>query len=332
LAIIGIVVIAIKTGGSSKDGLGVSGELFFGAGLTPFVLSAWSLLTGATKFRKFNYIKCGTSLFLTVLGFILLILSDGNSDVALLFGFNALDIGVLFFISRLFFLGEDDERTIERLEKQLNEARKAVGAGIALAYFYNFLKPVCCDLYRDKDTKKVYGEKDELIMLVKESFKAEPKEHILARRVMTVLIPRDLNEESLRESVRSLGFQGHVKNYSTFRGMYQPVLHKWRSEKNGKFYCSGLCDVPTGLSSIYDRYLDVEQRRKAPGLSQEERDEILPIDIPLEILNFQNNLLQLISQYEETRGRVRIISIPPPPIDRESCWEAIASIDKEVEQ
>lgn len=37
------------------------------------------------------------------------------------------EIGALFFISKMFFLGEDDEKTIKDLMKELEEARASPG-------------------------------------------------------------------------------------------------------------------------------------------------------------------------------------------------------------
>ena len=49
------------------------------------------------------------------------------------------EIGVLFFISSFFFLGEDEETQIERLTMQLQQAQQSAGMGLAQSYFYNFL-------------------------------------------------------------------------------------------------------------------------------------------------------------------------------------------------
>src|SRR5689334_20190257 len=61
------------------------------------------------------------------------------------------EIGALFFISKFFFLGEDDEKRIERLEQELEDARRSPGMGLALSYFYNFLLPTAVNLRPDAD-------------------------------------------------------------------------------------------------------------------------------------------------------------------------------------
>ena len=52
----------------------------------------------------------------------------------------------MFFLSKLFFLGEDDEKTIADLQQELEESRKSAGTGMALSYFFNFVLPTAAHM------------------------------------------------------------------------------------------------------------------------------------------------------------------------------------------
>lgn len=54
--------------------------------------------------------------------------SDEDTDELTAVGESLFEIGALFFISKFFFISEGDEQRIERLERQLKEARESPGA------------------------------------------------------------------------------------------------------------------------------------------------------------------------------------------------------------
>ena len=52
------------------------------------------------------------------------------------------ECGVWLIFSSFFFLKEESDLEIEKLEKSLEVAKQSVGAGLAFGYFNNYLKSV----------------------------------------------------------------------------------------------------------------------------------------------------------------------------------------------
>lgn len=68
------------------------------------------------------------------------------SSLTAVFAPACLELGVVFLISKFFFMAEDAELQVERLEEMLAEARRSPGVGLAMSYFFNFLVPTCANL------------------------------------------------------------------------------------------------------------------------------------------------------------------------------------------
>ena len=115
----------------SRAGLNVPnllGGMFFNGGFDPFMLSIWALGTGATKFYRQYLIKIGVSLVLLAVGIYLL--HDADAGIEATVGSAFFEFGALFFITKFFFMVEDNEIIIERLEKQLEEAKRSPGKNV----------------------------------------------------------------------------------------------------------------------------------------------------------------------------------------------------------
>jgi hypothetical protein len=90
------------------------GPVLFNAGLTPVIFSAWAICTGLGVKNRENAIKGFTGALSLLLG-LYLRRAENLRDVVMVLGPALFEIGALFFISKMFFLGEDDEKTIADL-------------------------------------------------------------------------------------------------------------------------------------------------------------------------------------------------------------------------
>jgi hypothetical protein len=139
--------------------------MFFNGAFDPLMLSLWSLSTGATTFYRQNIVKAIVSLVLLCVG--IYVLYDASVGIEAVLGSAFFEFGALFFITKFFFLVEDNEILIERLQKQLAEARRSPGKeffftlffkslskkgmGMALSYYYNFIVPTAANLSADDE-------------------------------------------------------------------------------------------------------------------------------------------------------------------------------------
>lgn len=290
LLVVGLIIVFTT---SSIDALIDFGSMFFDGGLTPLLISTWTIVTGATMFRKRNIIKICASAVLLVTGIVLLKTQQDVSVTSI--GYSLFEIGALFFISKFFFLVEDSELWIERLERQLEEAKRSPGVGMAMSYFYNFIVPTAANL-RTKE------EGDTPIDM--EVGKGQFQEYMLKHNELFVFVPRDLDGSDMKLFLRNIStdksvIQGKPKERpgkGTHRPMFVYFLH-WDPEQK---ICDGLFDIPTIISSCWDRAQDRIELRE---------------EIDREIIDFQNQLITLVNVHPLTRGKVRIVSLPPLPFN-----------------
>jgi len=251
LFVVGVIllVIDIKVNGKLSNSYikESMAQLFHDAGLTPFVLSVWALLTGSTKFKKENIIKVFSSFFLLTIG-IIFVISSKESYLPMISS-ALIEIAALFIISRLFFLREDSELMVERLDKQLEQIQNSLPANLALSYFYSFILPLARGLNNNQLAVKLSVNNNE--------------EYILTKNVMTIFIPRNLNENKLKNI--TLGKTGILKDYKSYRPLIAHFLqyheqdedknndkHENKDEDKGLKRAAGMYDIPTILDSIYE--------------------------------------------------------------------------------
>jgi len=272
------------------------GALFFDGGLTPLVLSGWAFITGPGTFKKRNVLKVCTSMILVGIGFILLgIRSQGevfSSVGAVLF-----ETGAIFFVSKMFFLAEDDEMRIERLEKQLEEAMLSPGAGMALSYFYNFVLPTAANL-------NAKNEKDGKTSVSMEVKRGVFEDYELQHSQLLIYIPRDLDGSDMKIFLRKITdtnsvIQGKPKERPG-AGTHRPMFVYFLEWDASTHICDGLFDIPTIISSIWNRAQDQKE---------------LTVDIRQEIIIFQNALWKLVQSNPITADRVKMVSVPSTPFE-----------------
>ena len=194
---------------ASIDAMISFGSMFFDGGLTPLLISVWTLVTGATMFRKMNVIRIIVSTILLVVGVTILRVQDQVSTLSI--GYALFEIGALFFINKFFFLAEDNELWIERLERQLEEAKRSPGVGMAMSYFYNFIVPTAANL-RTKE--------EGATPIDMEISRGQFQEYTLKHSELFVFVPRDLDGSDMKLFLRNISndksvIQGKPKSDQT---------------------------------------------------------------------------------------------------------------------
>ena len=275
----------------------VFGELLANAGLTPLLLALWSLAQGAPAFRRQHAAKAGSGLLVLLAG-LRLLGAAGPLDAGAVLAPALTELGVVFFISKLFFMSEDAELQVERLEQQLAAAKRSPGVGLALSYYFNFVAPTAAGL-----AARVIGTPLEMA----------GNNHAATRlgrgSKLFVLVPRDL-EGDVKSELRALGCaQGRAKMGK--EGPHRPMF---------LFFLDGDCDsdevgfafdIPTVLHSCW-------MRARAEGKTD---------SVPREILDFQNELYRLVSTDPATRDKVEIVSIPAGPWTRNQLLHVCSKLD-----
>ncbi|CAF4253440.1 unnamed protein product, partial [Rotaria magnacalcarata] len=70
----------------------------------------------------------------------------GNKENQLAVGYALFATALLILTTKFFFLIEDEQVRIERLERELKKAKQSAGMGMALSYFYNFIVPTAANI------------------------------------------------------------------------------------------------------------------------------------------------------------------------------------------
>jgi len=247
-------------------------------------------------------------LTLFIVGLLVLQLPFSNGNPIQIIGDSFFEIGALFFISKFFFLAEDTEWQIERLEKELDEARKSPGMGLALSYYYNFIVPTAANLSGPEED----GGQTAIDMEVK---RGEFQPFTLTRSQLLVFIPRDLDGSDMKAFLRTITndkkvIQGKPKEKAG-KQTHRPLFVYFLEWDEAAKTCNALFDLPTVISSCYDRA----------------RDQLeFEVDIGQEILDFQNRLIDLVKSNPLTNGKVCLVSLPKTPFQFDYIKQAAAKI------
>lgn len=178
------------------------GMLMFNAGLTPLVLSLWQLLTGYGLSRARDAVKVLVSGSFFAVGCIVFAQYDSSDRIAEAFFGGLFEIGALFFVTKFFFVAEDDEKVMKELKQQLQEALASPGTGLAMSYFYNFLLPTSLHLQPEGD------EPDEnvpsaTVGVEMEVARGQFVPFTLAHPTIWVVLPRNLQDsQHIKETLR----------------------------------------------------------------------------------------------------------------------------------
>ena len=263
------------------------GSILCEAGLTPLLLTTWSLTTGGSSvFRRQNIIKACSAAIVFSVGFRLLQQQD-EADLIAILAPACLELGVVFFITKFFFLAEDLELQVERLESELEKAKKSPGVGLALSYYFNFVLP----------TAQACGSG--LAELSVSDPAGEEELRVAANHRFFILLPRDLGSIDVKQQLRALDcWQGRpVAKGQEHRPMFLSFLEHSIAEESASIPF----DVPTVLHSCWSRALI--EGRAGDGVASE-------------VLDFQNELQRLCMENPVTAQFVSIVSIPPAPFHR----------------
>jgi hypothetical protein len=271
----------------------VFGEILVNSGITPIVLATWALLSGSSMFRRQNLIKAASAGVLFSTGYTIL---NWEGELELfewsglqgIIGPALLELGFVFFIGKMFFLAEDAELQVERLENQLAAAKRSPGVGMACSYFYNFLLPTSANF---NGIRTQFQSNNENFALVRGSR-------------LLVFVPRTINAVDMKVQLREMQvskkcFQAKpVEINPTHRPLFVFLFERDDEKKT----CGYAFDIPTVISSCWDRARDSAKPDAIDSIAEE-------------IIDFQNELQRLVSSHDITHERVSIVSIPPAPFD-----------------
>jgi len=198
------------------------------------------------------------------------------------------------------------EKRIERLESELEEAKRSPGMGMALSYYYNFIIPTAANIRKDEPTPVdiEISRGNNVNSMMKSN-------HIL------VYLPRDLDGADLKALIRNMlndkkiiqGRPVEKAGGATHRPMFVYFLD-WNTESKT---CDGMFDIPTIISSCWDRAKDQKE---------------LEVNIRQELIDFQNNLYSLIKKNPVTADCVKIVSVPINGLEINSMKVIAAAINR----
>eukprot|EP00039_Didymoeca_costata_P020842 m.342597 g.342597 ORF g.342597 m.342597 type:complete len:405 (+) comp21600_c0_seq1:109-1323(+) len=293
------VIIAYR---STTDKEGVVGNMLFLAGLTPTIIYFWSFLLGYGLRRRYDLLRVAVASIIMIAGVSIM----RGESLYETFGIGLFEIGALFFIEKFFFLVSDDEKIIKILREELAEARKSPGTGMAMSYYYNFILPTASCLTGDAKTPQGVDM---------EISRGKFEDYTLKNdALLYVFIPRTVNETDLKKELSSGQRSGALRmgkpKAPAGQEGHRPMFMYFLSASEEDKTCQFMFDVPTIISACWNRYLDNSSK-----LPEKLLDSKLEASIPREIVDFQNELLSLVESHQETKNTVRLVSIPPPPID-----------------
>lgn len=317
---------AIAQGISEPAFVPLFADVFFGAGLTPTVVSLWSLATltfGHAERRKQDLIRAAVAGVWLIIGIGLLkLVADGGGQPygALIMGVlggGFVEIVVLVGISKFFFLVEDDGKKIARLEAQLEQLRHSAAIGLAQSYFYNFVKPTCSHL-------RLPSENGGATPLDVEVGRNQFESATLTDSTLFVLIPRDLKRGAdIKATLKSATDAKVLKSGKAVPRDGAPASHRpmfiFLLPRNDTLHA---IDIPTVVSSIRDR-ADTAAELKLSAKNDAERRTIVSVDIEHELTAFTNCLLSLIERDERCKQLVRLVLMPALPFPA----TALSSLD-----
>jgi hypothetical protein len=308
----------VKSGGGTPAFVPLFADIFFGAGFTPAVLALWSLATASmlvSEQRKQDLIKVGVSAVFLLIGLGLLVdvaaLNDApyGALVMSVFGGAFVEIVVLVFISKFFFLVEDDAKKIARLEQQLSQLRKSASYGLATSYFYNFIKPVCSHMRLPSENG---GTTPIDIEVGRNQFESAS----LSDSTLYVLVPRDLKAGSdVKGTLKKAQDEKVLLTGKPVPRDGAPATHRPMFlffVKPRAAQTMHAVDIPTVVSAIRDR-ADTASEQMLSAKTDAERKLIVQVDIEQELQLFNNTLRELVLNDSRCSQLVKIVVVPALP-------------------
>jgi len=192
---------------------------------------------------------------------------------------------------------------------------------MALSYYYNFILPTAANL-RDKE------EEEPLTPIDMEVERGKFQDFTLTKGQLLVFVPRSLDGSDMKVFLRNISqekkvLQGKPKERPG-KGTHRPMFVYFLDWNEEKKTCNGLFDLPTIISSIWDRAQDEIKNHHA-------KEKEVRENIEKEILDFQNKLHELVSNSVFTKKCVRIISMPSLPFEFNKMKEvALEILEKDV--
>lgn len=204
-------------------------------------------MLGSSMFRRQNLLKALSAAIVFSAGYSIMHYEEGLgwdlSSLLAIFAPACLELGVVFVISKFFFMAEDAELLVEKLEDQLAEARRSPGVGLAMSYFFNFLLPTCANL---KD-----GVLDTSI-----SVNNKPT-NLSAGRHFFVFVPRSLEGVDIKQKLQMM-----QKNEGVAQGCIVFFLFFFRLVALIDLFCRKACRSQCNSSSHVCLSLGARRQRR----------------------------------------------------------------------
>jgi len=154
------------------------------------------------------------------------------------------------------------------------------------------------------------------------------QEFALTKSQLLVFVPRNLDGSDMKAFLRTMSqnkkvLQGKPKERPG-KGTHRPMFVYFLDWNDEKKTCDGLFDIPTIISSIWDRAQDEIKHGHTDEAEVKKNTE-------REILDFQNKLHELVSGSLHTSRCVRVISMPSLPFEFEKMKEVAQKVlEKDV--
>lgn len=205
---------------------------------------------------------------------------------------------------------EDQKKTINNLKAQIEQLRHSAAYGLAVSYYFNFLLPVCTQMRLQSDN----GGVSQFEVNSEGTMKGQ---QVWVKSNLFVLIPSDLKRYSnikvvLTHCVESnIAVTGRVQQREGAERLHR-VMTQFLYLSNEQLVA---IDMPTVLSSIRE-LADATADKLLTTEDDEERNNIVRVNIASEIQQFIDHLQFLIKTDPRCAQLVKLLITPPLP------WES----------
>ena len=233
--------------------MGVLGTMLFDAASMPFVLSVWTLLFGLGVHRGRDLTRSMVALALIFAALPLRTTPVTMDEVFKV----AFMLGTIHFITALLVLEEDGEAEVKELIAKHRRQVAMPGTGLALGYFFNFVKPIAEGLAAAASEDSSNGGAAGIRVKLKGDGTADVAATLKGDALLHVLIPRDLPEgHEIKSEVGKL--KGEAGFAPLHPGAHRPFVVSFfpgepPASAGAPRELRGMFDIPTAIGVCYER-------------------------------------------------------------------------------